>query len=91
MNWVKGNLPTEAGWYAVIIAGDSETDGPHVYYDYPDYQTFGQWVPAQPDEFEDFEGGYKGGWSVMHDEESETIIGWCGPLDIPTDWREQLK
>ncbi len=91
MNWVKGNLPTAPGWYAVVIEGDSETDGPHVYYDYPDYQTFAQWVPADPEEYEDFEGGYKGSWSVMHDEEGESIIGWCGPLPIPTDWRNQLK
>jgi hypothetical protein len=66
--------PTEPGTYLLRIKGDCETDGPHVYYDYPDYTTFGTVV-----EVEDGEVHAQG----SHDEEPETIIAWYGPLAMP--------
>ncbi len=87
MEWVaksnKDHWPESEGWYRVLIPGDSETDGPHVYYDYPDYETWAYWQPADPDELEDFAGGWKGGFQCEHDEESESVAMWCGPIVFP--------
>lgn len=87
MEWTlrrdKDHCPTDAGWYRVLIPGDSEADGPHVYYDYPDYETWAQWIPADPEEFEDFDGGYKGQFACEHDEETESVTMWYGPLIVP--------
>src|ERR1700681_672053 len=62
--------PTKPGTYQFRIAGDSESDGPHVYYDYPDYTTFGTVMSV-----EDGEVHAQG----THDEGPEPIIAWYGP------------
>ena len=67
--------PTKEGFYAVMVCGDSESDGPHVYYSYPDYLTHAY-------AFRDEDTGQivlKG----IHDEEQETVIAWYGPIEIP--------
>jgi hypothetical protein len=66
--------PTKPGTYQFRIAGDSETDGPHVYYDFPDYTTFGTVADV-----EDGEVHAQG----SHDEEPDTIIAWYGPINLP--------
>lgn len=80
--WTKQRpaIPPREGWYRVMHPGDSETDGPHVFYDFPDYEDWAYWTPADPDEFEDFEGGYKGSWQCGHDEEGDGIFAYCGPF-----------
>jgi hypothetical protein len=72
--------PTIAGWYRVMISGDSETDGPHVFYDYPDYET---WAWFQTPEHDD-EPDYVGTFTGIHDEETEMVFAWCGPFYVPT-------
>lgn len=67
--------PTLAGVYMFRIAGDSETDGPHVYYEYPDYTQSGR-VIIEKGEDEVFAYGDT-------DEEPESIIAWYGPLTAP--------
>ncbi|WP_396604831.1 hypothetical protein ACFLEY_22150 [Bradyrhizobium sp. YCK136] len=66
--------PKLPGHYQFRIAGDSETDGPHVYYEYPDYTTFGEVFPE--------EEGYIHAQG-SHDEEPESIIAWYGPINVP--------
>jgi hypothetical protein len=66
--------PTKPGTYQFRIAGDSESDGPHVYYDYHDYTTFGTVMSV-----EDGEVHAQG----THDEEPESIIAWYGPITLP--------
>lgn len=86
MEWKWFNetsYPTEDGWYVVMIEGDSETIDGFTLYDFPDYETFGYWTCAEPDEFEDFEGGYKGSFSCRHDEESDSVMAFCGPFKYP--------
>jgi hypothetical protein len=65
--------PTQPGSYILRITGDSETEGPHVYYDYPDYTTFGN---VHIEEGEVIAGG-------IHDEDADSIIAWYGPLALP--------
>ncbi|MEH2517393.1 hypothetical protein V1279_002966 [Bradyrhizobium sp. AZCC 1610] len=65
--------PTEPGCYMLRIAGDCETDGPHVYYDYPDYTQSGR---VFGEDGEVFAYGDT-------DEEPEQIIAWYGPLTAP--------
>ncbi len=66
--------PKTPGVYFFRIAGDSESDGPHVYYDYPDYTQSG--VVMDDEEGGVFAMGDK-------DEEPESIIAWYGPLTAP--------
>lgn len=47
----------------------------------------GRLDPADPDEFEDFEGGYKGCWVTAHDE-ADGIFAWCGPVELPAPYKE---
>lgn len=75
--------PGKAGTYRVVIGGDSETCDGHVIYDYPDYESWATWFPAEEDEYEDFDGGYKGHWYCQYDEEGEWIIAYYGPIEIP--------
>ena len=65
--------PTIDGVYFFRIAGDCETDGPHVYYDYPDYTTSGRVFTAE---------GETHAYGDT-DEEPEHIIAWYGPLTAP--------
>lgn len=81
--------PEAEGRYTVLLAGDSETCDGHTLYDYPDYQDVGVWHRAPPEDFEDFEGGFKGNWQVPYGE-GEDVIGWCGPLpDYPLPPRKK--
>ena len=66
--------PTEPGEYAIMVRGDSETDGPHVFYDYPDYQTYAKAWRNEDGEME---------LNLMHDEPAEAVFAWFGPLVIP--------
>lgn len=68
-------FPTIAGHYRVMISGDSESDGPHVYYEYPDYETWAWYEPT-----EDEVGGT---FTGVHDEEKGMIFAWCGPFIVP--------
>jgi hypothetical protein len=70
--------PTENGTYAVMVKGDSEREGPHVYYEFNDYQTFANLVQVSRDPDDCFIS-FKG----IHDEEAETFFAWYGPLVIP--------
>lgn len=67
------DLPTVEGWYRVMISGDSETEGPHVYYAYDDYET---WAEFFPDEEEGGPGTFHGN----RDEETDQVFAWCGPM-----------
>jgi hypothetical protein len=70
-----GPYPTEPGCYRVLISGDSETDGAHVFYEFPDYETWAD-ISFDPDEGTPI-------FNASHDEEWETMIAWCGPFEIP--------
>lgn len=72
-----GGLPTQPGWYRVKIAGDSETEGPHVYYAYDDYET---WANFRIDKNDPTDTGTFAG---VHDEETDMVFAWCGPFVIP--------
>ncbi len=74
-----GGLPTKAGWYRVMIKGDSETEGPHVYYAYDDYETWAYFRAPDPTDYLDEVGQFTG----IHDEETDMVFAWCGPFDIP--------
>lgn len=85
MQWIKQKpaIPEKEGWYRVMHPGDCETDGPHVYYDFPDYESWAYWQPADPEEFEDFDGGYKGSWQCQYNEEGDDIFAYYGPFEFP--------
>lgn len=75
------DYPTTSGWYRVMISGDSESIDGHEIYSYPDYETWAQWIAADPAEYEDFEGGYKGSWQSLTGEENESIFAFIGPYN----------
>lgn len=84
--------PTKEGWYRVMHSGDSETiDGHWVVYDYPDYEAWAYWVPADENEYEDFEGGYKGHWQCEHDEDGDFIFAYYGPIEKHETFAEYEK
>jgi hypothetical protein len=85
LRWVQeaNPVPPAEGWYRVMVGGDSESVDGHTIYEFPDYEQWGYWTPAAPEEFEDFEGGYKGSWKCMHDEEGEFLFAYCGPFVVP--------
>jgi hypothetical protein len=64
-------------------AGDSEYLEGHRLYDFPDYEGWAHWTPASEDEFEDFEGGWKGRWACEHGEDGDFIFAYCGPFVVP--------
>lgn len=74
--------PEAEGHYFVLFAGDSESVDGHTIYSFDDYTEWAYWHPAQPEELEDFEGGFKGNWSSSSGE-PESIIAWCGPVRVP--------
>lgn len=86
--WVKrfdrNHVPTEEGWYRVMIPGDSESVDGYELYSFPDYEQWAYWTPAGPGEYEDFDGGYKGQFNATFDEESDSIFAWCGPFNPPS-------
>jgi hypothetical protein len=61
------------GTYAVMVKGDHEADGAHVYYSFDDYQTIAEVVDNE-------DGGKFRGY---HDEEDSSVFAYYGPLDIP--------
>lgn len=65
----------EAGWYAVRIAGDSESEDGHVLYSYPDYTTFAKI------EYDEGDGSLL--FNAQHDEEPDFAFAVYGPLDVP--------
>lgn len=83
--WIKQKnpVPEKEGWYVVMISGDSESIDGHTIYDFPDYETFAYWKPADDSELEEFENGYKGSWRFMHDEEADTAFAYYGPIEFP--------
>lgn len=91
LTWIKQKpaIPAVEGWYRVMHAGDSEYLEGHCLYDFADYESWAYWTPAGPDEFEDFDGGYKGQWKCSHDEDGDFIFAYCGPF-IVTPYREAV-
>ena len=87
--WInqKPAIPAAEGWYRVMHEGDSESVDGHTIYDFPDYEDWAYWTPAGPDELEDFEGGYKGSWRTMRDEEGDFIFAYCGPVEAPPAYK----
>jgi len=69
----ENDHPMIAGWYRVLVAGDSESIDGHKIYDYPDYEEF-MFINIDED-------GVSG--TGPHDEEYEFVIAWYGPLEIP--------
>lgn len=86
MKWIEQQpaIPPKEGWYRVMIPGDSESIDGHTIYDFPDYETWAYWYPATEEDYEDFEGGYKGHWNCVHDEESEFVFAYYGPIEFPS-------
>ena len=82
--WIEQTpaIPTEEGWYRVMIHGDSESIDGHTIYDFPDYETWAYWTPADQAECEDFDGGYKGSWMCTHDEDGDWVFAYCGPFEF---------
>jgi len=91
MDWVKQKpaAPSVEGWYRVMPAGDSESIDGFTLYEFDDYEDWAYWTPAAPEEFEDFEGGYKGDWRTMHDEPSECIFAYAGPVLLPKPYKAE--
>lgn len=87
--WISQHLsyPRREGWYRVVHSGDSESVDGYTIYDYPDYEAWAYWTPAREDEFEDFEGGYKGSWMCSHDEDGDFIVAFCGPIPVPSPFK----
>lgn len=100
LEWVKGNTPTEEGWYRVLHPGDSESIDGHTIYEYGDYQGWAQWYSDDEEEasvvqdepgwgaFIRIEATRYRGWSCEHDEDGDFIIAFCGPIifpELPTD------
>ena len=67
--------PLQPGWYIVMVSGDCERDGPHVFYEYWPYKTFAKLSLVDEDGDQEFIG--------VHDETPDMFEGWYGPLDIP--------
>lgn len=76
-------VPDKPGHYLCAFPGDSETEGPHVYYEYPDYTEWGYWTTppddpeVEPDDYS--EGGY---WTFPLSE-PDGMIAWFGPVEVP--------
>jgi hypothetical protein len=90
MNWIeqKPAIPTAEGWYRVMHPGDSESIDGHTIYDFPDYEDWAYWTPASPEEFEDFDGGYKGSWHTYYDADGSGIFAYAGPVEVPQPYRK---
>jgi hypothetical protein len=77
MEWVtresRKDFPTKAGWYRVMVSGDSESIDGHVIYSFEDYETWAYFEPNEDD------GSFRG----MHDEDEYTIFAYYGPIVIP--------
>lgn len=82
--------PVEGGWYRVMISGDSETDGAHVYYSYPDYETWALWTEGDPEAQAEKDDGWEGQWSVVHDEPHECVFAYAGPVRIPIPFKDEV-
>lgn len=79
----QDDLPKEEGWYRVRVSGDSESIDGFTIYNYPDYDTWAYFTPANPEEFESFKGGWKGSFTGVHDEENSVIYAFYGPIKVP--------
>jgi hypothetical protein len=93
MNWTmqKPAIPPVEGWYRVMHSGDSESVDGHTIYDFPDYEDWAYWQPADPEELEDFDGGYKGSWQTMHNEEGDFIFAYAGPVPTPEPFHMERR
>lgn len=86
MEWIlqRPAVPPVEGWYRVMHPGDWETiDGMYKVYDFPDYEAWAYWCPAAEEEFEDFDGGFKGDWRCSYDEDGDGIFAYYGPIEFP--------
>ena len=79
----KDDVPTERGWYMVMISGDSEAIDGFTIYSYPEYEQWAFWQPAEPHELEDFPGGYKGQFICKGEENTNDVMAYYGPFIIP--------
>lgn len=66
--------PPVVGHYRVLIVGDSETEGPHVYYEYDDYTVWAEVKDVDPEDYI---------IRCEFDEELDQIISWYGPINAP--------
>lgn len=66
--------PTLAGYYRVMIGGDSEQVDGHTVYSFDDYETWAYFTPNEDD---------GGSFVGEHDEEDFCIVAYCGPIIFP--------
>jgi hypothetical protein len=77
VTWIdtEERKPTKSGLYPVVIVGEEERDGPHVYYSYDAYTTF---MDIKVDE----DGGISG--TGLHDEGWWQVVYWLDqPIVLP--------
>jgi len=88
MHWINQEpaVPSVEGWYRVMLPGDSESMDGFTLYEFPDYETWGYWSPASPEEYEDFADGYKGSWTVEMGE-PDGLFAYAGPIAVPTPYK----
>lgn len=72
--------PTVEGRYAIVVDGDEERDGAHVFYSFNDYQTLADGRLYEFDPGGDAETVEAIRFYGDHDEGDETVIAWYGPL-----------
>lgn len=76
LKWVhrsEKDFPEIAGWYRVMVSGDSESIDGHTIYAFDDYETWAQ--------FTKHEDG--GSFAGIHDEDEYVIFAYCGPIIFP--------
>jgi len=82
--WVRTSTqeyPDDAGWYAVLLPGDSESEDGHTIYDYPDFVTFAQFYPpVQEPPGQETEEPIP---TWVSFDGLEGMIAWCGPFNVP--------
>jgi hypothetical protein len=84
--WVRADKekpPTEAGWYRVLLPGDSESDGDgHTIYDFGDYE---DWAYFDPDNLDpDNDNPDTGDGFSPDNGEAYGLIAYCGPFHVST-------
>ena len=68
------DLPDYAGWYRVMVSGDSEQIDGHTIYDFDDYETWAFFTPHE-------DGGNF--YSERDEADNDTVFAWCGPFNPP--------
>lgn len=79
MEWVRrepadeGDLPTQEGFYRIMVTGDSEYIDGHCMYEFPEYANWAYFTPHE-------DGGNFAG---DYDEDNSAVFAWFGPIVIP--------